>query len=568
MQGNRWAYGPAAVMALAAVPAMAETPAPTPADLFQKLCVATNARTEAVEASARAAGFVATASPKPMPEGTSKTVTMTLDTATGRLALVAATGETQITTKLAARVKAHTCGLTVPGNAWDARGYARAWLGVAPLFDTPDKAIYSYAQRPQGNVVADDDKDMAGYVAALNAGQLRFLIVAERGPIHGLTWMMFDAPDHPAVMPAPAAPVPPVPLMPAYVVEITHDGDPFTPCTWKTRGKGSAAYKVLDCPGDDNGAPGSGFTEATPAQAQQGDTTAMLRMAYFYLDGPLAVRDQSAGRRWASRAADAGSAQGAFDMGLAHDRGTAARDKVEAATWYRKAAEGGDSAAMINLAALQFSGSGVARDEAAAAGWVRKAAAAGSTDAMLDMGWLSARGLGVPQDDAAALRWYRLAADKKDAAAKYRIGAMYAEGTGVARDDAEAARWLVDGAKSLLDLVALLNNVNFFIADQRALSAYADRARAGDTKAAMQLGLFLADERGSHYDPAKALPLLRIAADAGIPIAMSRLGTMYAKGEGVTRNDAEAIRWLRAGGRTHDAGVEGFRRIKGFFSPP
>jgi TPR repeat protein len=555
-------------MALTAVPAMAEAPAPTPADLFQKLCVATNARTEAVEASARAAGFVATASPQPMPEGTSKAVTMTLDTATGRLALVAATGEAQITTRLPARVKTHTCGLTVPGNAWDARGYARTWLGIAPLFDMPDKAIYSYAQRPQGNVVADDDKDMAGYVAALNAGQLRFLIVAERGPVHGLTWMMFDAPDHPAAMPAPAAPVRPVPSMPAYVVEVTHDGDPFTPCTWKTRGKGSAAYKVLDCPGDENGAPGRGFTEATPAQAQQGDTTAMLRMAYFYLDGPLAVRDQSAGRRWAHRAAEAGSAQGAFDIGLAHDRGTAASDKAEAATWYRKAAEGGDTSAMINLAALQLGGSGMASDEAAAAGWVRKAAEAGATDAMLDMGWLSARGLGVPQDDAAALRWYRLAADKKDAAAKYRIGVMYADGTGVARNDAEAARWLVDGAKSLLDLVALVNNVNFFIADQRALSAYADRARAGDAKAAMQLGLFLADARGGHYDPAKALPLLRIAADAGIPIAMLRLGTMYARGEGVTRNDAEAIRWLRAGGRAHDAGVEGFRRIKGFFSPP
>lgn len=566
MHWNRWAHVlSAGAVALAAAPAMAETPPPAPAELFQKLCVANKARTEAVEASARAAGFVPVPSPAAMPAGTTRAITLARDTPAGRIALIATTGETEVTKKLPVRVKAYTCGLTVPGDGWDARGYARTWLGVAPLFDLPDKVIYSYAQRPHGNVVADDDRDMAGYVAALNAGQLRALVVGERGPAHGLTWVVFDAPDHPTVVPVPVPVVPPVPNA---VVEITHDSDPFAPCTWQTRGKGSSARRALSCPGGGDSFPGRGFTEATPAQAQQGDATAMLRMAYFYFDGPKAVHDATAGMNWARRAADAGSAQGMFDMGLAYDRSGAAADKAEAATWYTKAAALGDTSAMINLAALQLGGSGVAKDEAAAARWVRKAAEAGSTEAMLDLGWMSARGVGVPHDDGEALHWYRLAADRKDAAAKYRIGVMYADGAGVARSDAEAVRWLADGAAPLLGLTAVVNNLAFMIGDQRVLTAFIARADAGDANAAMRVGLFLADAKGGHYDPAAALRLLKMAADAGVPLAMSRLGTMYANGEGVARNEAEALHWLRAGGRDHDGAVEGFRRIKGFFSVP
>ena len=568
MHWSRWACGTAAgMMTLVAAPAMADTPAPAPAELFQKLCVANNARTEVIEASARAAGFAPVPNPAAMPEGTTKAITMGRDTASGRIALVASTGETEVSKKLPVRVKAYTCAVMVPDNGWDARAYARTWLGLAPLFDLPSSVIYSYAQRPQGNVVADDDRDMAGYVAALNAGQLRVLVVGERGPTHGLTWVVFGAPDHLVGVPAPG-PAHAVPPTPNAVAETTHDGDPFAPCTWQTRGKGSSAHRALTCPGDDSSLPGRSLTEATPLQAQQGDTTAMLRMAYFYFDGPKSVRDATAGMRWARRAADAGSAQGMFDMGLAHDRSGAAADKAEAARWYAKAAELGDTSAMINLAALQLAGSGTAKDEAAAARWVRKAAEAGAAEAMLDMGWMSARGVGVPHDDAEALRWYRLAADRKDTAAKYRIGVMYADGVGVTRDDAAAVRWMAEGAAPLLGLSAVINNMAFVIGDQRILSAFTAQADAGDARAAMRVGLFLADAKGGHYDPATALRLLKMAADAGIPLAMSRLGTMYANGEGVARNEAEALHWLRAGGRDHDGEVEGFRRIKGFFSAP
>lgn len=561
MHWNGWGYGPACAIAMfvAAVPAAAAPQSPTPAELFQRLCVANGTRIDAIEASARAIGFVTAANPATVPAGTVAAVTLARDTPGGRQALVATVGETDISKKLTVRVKAHACSLTMSASDWNVRAYAAQWVGVAPLLDVAGTTLYSYGQRPQGNVVADDHSDLIAFVDMLNAGQLRTLAVIERGQLRGLSWVIFDAPDQPVAVPAAAAPV----------ASVSHDADPFAPCAWTSRGKGTSARRVLGCPDGMGSYAGRGFTEETPAQAGQGDTAAMLRMAHFYLAGPKGAHDPAAGLAWARRAADAGAVQGAFDVALFHDLGTGGTpDAAQASSWYRKAAEGGDPSSMINLAALLLAGNGIAKDEAAAAGWVTKAADAGSVDAMVDMGWMSARGIGLPRDDAAALRWYRRAAEKKDAGAKYRIGIIYADGAGVSRDDAEAVRWLADSARSFLGLTTIINSMTFGMADQRALSAYAARADAGDANLAMRLGLFLGDNKGGHYDPAAAIRLLKIAADAGIPLAMSRIGMMYATGEGTSRDGAEALRWLRAGGRMQDAETEGFRRIKRFFSAP
>jgi TPR repeat protein len=560
MHWNSWGYGPACAIAMSVVatPAIAAPQSPAPAELFQRLCVANGTRIDAIEASARAIGFVTAANPATLPAGTTA-ITLARDTPGGRQALVATVGEAEISKKLTVRVKAHACSVTVPASDWDARAYAAQWLGVAPLADVSGTTLYSYGQRPAGNVVADDARDLTAFVDILNAGQLRTLAVIERRPLRGLSWVVFDAPGQPVAVPVAAAPV----------ASVSHDADPFAPCSWKMRGKGATARKMLDCPAGMSGYAGRGFTEETPVQAGQGDTAAMLRMAYFYLAGPKGAHDPAAGLAWARRAADAGAVQGAFDVALFHDLGTGGTpDKAQAGIWYRKAAEGGDPSSMINLAALQLAGDGVAKDAAAAAGWVTRSADAGSIDAMVDMGWMSARGIGMPRDDAAALRWYRRAAEKKDAGAKYRIGVIYADGTGVARDDAEALRWLTDSATGLVNIAAIINSLTFSLMGQRMLATYTARADAGDADAAMRLGLFLCDAKGGHYDPEAAMRLLRIAADAGIPVAMSRIGLMYAKGEGTSRNDAEALRWLRAGGRMYDAEIAGFRRASGFFSAP
>jgi tRNA A-37 threonylcarbamoyl transferase component Bud32 len=59
---------------------------------------------------------------------------------------------------------------------------------------------------------------------------------------------------------------------------------------------------------------------------------------------------------------------------------------AEAATWFVRAADAGDSGGMLNLGAMYFLGNGVTEDYARAAYWYRKAADAGNVDAMYNLG--------------------------------------------------------------------------------------------------------------------------------------------------------------------------------------
>ncbi len=57
-----------------------------------------------------------------------------------------------------------------------------------------------------------------------------------------------------------------------------------------------------------------------------------------------------------------------------------AQDHVEAAKWWRKAAEQGDANAQCSLGMAYDNGTGVPKDSAKAVNWVRKAAEQGSAN--------------------------------------------------------------------------------------------------------------------------------------------------------------------------------------------
>ena len=54
-----------------------------------------------------------------------------------------------------------------------------------------------------------------------------------------------------------------------------------------------------------------------------------------------------------------------------------------------------------------------------------------------------------------------------------------------------------------------------------------------------------ADGEGVPEDDAEAVRWYRLAADQGLANAQYNLGVMYADGEGVPEDDAEAVRWYR-----------------------
>jgi localization factor PodJL len=71
----------------------------------------------------------------------------------------------------------------------------------------------------------------------------------------------------------------------------------------------------------------------------------------------------------------------------------------------------------------------------------------------------------------------------------------------------------------------------------------ADKARSGDVKAALVLGLKYADGDGIAPSDADAVLWLTKAAEAGEPVGQYRLGTLFEKGRGVTTDAKQAARW-------------------------
>jgi TPR repeat protein len=105
----------------------------------------------------------------------------------------------------------------------------------------------------------------------------------------------------------------------------------------------------------------------------------------------------------------------------------------------RRAAEGGQSKAQCCLASCYLNGLGVSKNEVEAAKWYRKAAEQGVAEAQFWLGVYYSQWLGA----AEGARWYRKAAEQGHAGAQNNLGFCYADGDGVPKDCVEALKWLL-----------------------------------------------------------------------------------------------------------------------------
>jgi TPR repeat protein len=139
-------------------------------------------------------------------------------------------------------------------------------------------------------------------------------------------------------------------------------------------------------------------------------------------------------------AAEAGSAEGQFDLGVLYAQGRGVkRDLTVAEQWYRKAAEQGNAEAEFALGQMYSRGWGVPRDEADAIRWFQMANAPETDGPATD--WATIEGYGVEKDEKQAAYWYDLAARKGHAEAQFALAHLYASGKGVPHDEEQAVRW-------------------------------------------------------------------------------------------------------------------------------
>ena len=87
----------------------------------------------------------------------------------------------------------------------------------------------------------------------------------------------------------------------------------------------------------------------------------------------------------------------------------------------------------------------------------------------------------------------------------------------------------------------------------RLLRPLADQ---GDARAQAGLGVMYANGQGVPQNSAEALKWYRLAADRGKTGAQYNLGVMYANGQGVPQNYAEALKWYRLAADRGDADAQ------------
>jgi uncharacterized protein len=123
------------------------------------------------------------------------------------------------------------------------------------------------------------------------------------------------------------------------------------------------------------------------------------------------------------RAAENGVSDVQFWFGVAFEQHLwfGVTDKQEALKWFKRAAEGDDPDAEVELGDHYQAGDGVEQNYALAAEWYRKAAEhvpnlGGAGQGRNNLGLLYMDGLGVPKDYVQAYMWFSLAGTEADLA--------------------------------------------------------------------------------------------------------------------------------------------------------
>lgn len=154
------------------------------------------------------------------------------------------------------------------------------------------------------------------------------------------------------------------------------------------------------------------------------------------------AKDKLQAAVWFRKAAEQGHAEAQYRLAEMYAGGEGVGFSLkQALKWFRRAAEQGNAAAQYKMGILCMEGETRPPDMAQAMEWFRKAAEQGSAEAQYNLGVMYAGGEGVPPDMAQALKWFRKAAEQGNAAAQNYLGIMYCNGYGVAKDRHEAARW-------------------------------------------------------------------------------------------------------------------------------
>jgi TonB family protein len=180
--------------------------------------------------------------------------------------------------------------------------------------------------------------------------------------------------------------------------------------------------------------------DTTKSRADAGDAAAQNRLGAWYQNGTYGAADPVQAAHWYRLAAEQGDAVAQNNLGVLYSRGLGvARDPKQAAAWYAKAAAQGHGWAQANLALAYEFGTAGEMDHAKAQYWLTEAAEGGLLAAQIRLGLESMRRAASDDERAVAAAWFARAAGRDAPPGIYYLGRTFELGLGNAQDDAQAA---------------------------------------------------------------------------------------------------------------------------------
>jgi uncharacterized protein len=273
--------------------------------------------------------------------------------------------------------------------------------------------------------------------------------------------------------------------------------------------------------------------------------------AYGCLGGWIASTCLLIGVVWGIRAADATNPAAAFPS-LKQVQQKWDPQSLETVT---RAAESGDLTAQHYLGFCYASGDRVLQNGKTAVEWYERAAQAGYLPSYGNLGMLYQYGRVVPRDLAKTLRNYQLAADAGLPQGQANLAMLYRDGVGVGRNPAEALKWfrLAAAQGHAVSMMEIGRAYRFGQGvrqnSREAIKWFEKAVEQGEPLAELNLGLIFEDEGNLDM----AAKYYRQAAEHGLADAMWMVHLFYEAGRGVTKDDGEAMRWLRMGAEAGSA---------------
>jgi uncharacterized protein len=228
-----------------------------------------------------------------------------------------------------------------------------------------------------------------------------------------------------------------------------------------------------DKPADIKGVPEIAAADVSVAIKFCRTASAGSRRAMYQLGRAYAANRQTADAVAAYRkAADKGSSAAMVELGVMLATGAGGtKDDAQARKLLERAADAGNPRAVMNLAALPAAG-GAATDPVKTRALLAKAAATNSAEAQYQLGMMTAEGVGGPKDDAAARALFEQAAAQNHAGALERLGAFAQSGRGGPQDSS--------AAKSYFEKAAALGNEDAKAALKRAECSWVIKDKRGN----------------------------------------------------------------------------------------